>query len=472
MTRHPYKQLSKSSLSLTAGQVRGEAFLCWAYTYDKINRLTGVTRDDGSSITYGYDGRNNRITMNATGEGFEGPLKNISYAYNEWDEMISSTQDGLTTEYEYDLAGKRITKRTGDDTTHYAYNSNYKVIAESNEAGDVTANYIWSGERLLAKHDAEADKDYYFVYNGHGDVVQILDQSTGAIVNSYQYDEWGNILDQTEGIANDFLYAGEIQDEETGLYYLRARYYDPVDGRFTTKDSIEGKLTNPSSLNSYIYVWNNPLIFVDTTGNAPKWLQDAWQATVQFGSNVWDGTKQVAVAVWDSGLVDVYNFAIGDDINTLFFDPNASFGDKALVVGLTIFPAGKVSKVVGKTYKLSKNLPVPSKVKKFDYSSWGDKSKLDDHFNRHGSDLGAKSKEEYTRMANSFYKNRNSYKTKTDRNGQIRVYDRINGIFGSYNSNGTTATYFKPKPLPGDNRWKDQGFSSYADWYWNNQPGK
>jgi guanyl-specific ribonuclease Sa len=110
-------------------------------------------------------------------------------------------------------------------------------------------------------------------------------------------------------------------------------------------------------------VWNNPILFVDATGNTPKWVQDAWGATVQFGSNFWDGTKQVAavvwdgtsnaaVFVWDNGLEDVYNFAIGDDINTLFFDPNASFGDKALVVGLTILPAGKVA---GKSFKLVKS---------------------------------------------------------------------------------------------------------------------
>ncbi len=66
---------------------------------------------------------------------------------------------------------------------------------------------------------------YYYLTNGHGDVVQIVDEN-GNIVNSYNYDEWGNILNQTEQISNPIKYAGEYYDEESGLYYLRARYYD------------------------------------------------------------------------------------------------------------------------------------------------------------------------------------------------------------------------------------------------------
>ncbi|MDF9858682.1 RHS repeat-associated protein, partial [Paenibacillus sp. PastF-1] len=96
--------------------------------------------------------------------------------------------------------------------------------------------------------------------------VQIVDKS-GAIVNSYAYDEWGNITSQTEGIQNSFKYTGEIYDEETGLYYLRARYYDPSIGRFINEDTYEGQIDNPLSLNLYTYVHNNPLIYTDPTGH-------------------------------------------------------------------------------------------------------------------------------------------------------------------------------------------------------------
>ncbi|WDF51268.1 RHS repeat-associated core domain-containing protein [Paenibacillus sp. KACC 21273] len=73
---------------------------------------------------------------------------------------------------------------------------------------------------------------------------------TGAVVNSYSYDEWGNISQQKETVANSFKYAGQMYDTETGLYYLKARYYDPTQGRFLNEDSYEGQIINPLSLNS------------------------------------------------------------------------------------------------------------------------------------------------------------------------------------------------------------------------------
>ena len=107
------------------------------------------------------------------------------------------------------------------------------------------------------------------MYNGHGDVVQIVDRN-GNIVNNYKYDEWGNLLQSVESISNPFYYAGEVYDKETGLYYLRARYYDPAMGRFINEDSIEGQVNNPLSMNLYTYCYNNPLAYIDPTGNTAK----------------------------------------------------------------------------------------------------------------------------------------------------------------------------------------------------------
>jgi RHS repeat-associated protein len=94
----------------------------------------------------------------------------------------------------------------------------------------------------------------------------MVDES-GNIVNSYKYDEWGNLLFKDEQVYNPIRYAGEYFDEESGLYYLRARYYDPTIGRFISKDSYEGDITNPLSLNLYTYVENNPLIYIDPSGH-------------------------------------------------------------------------------------------------------------------------------------------------------------------------------------------------------------
>ncbi len=66
---------------------------------------------------------------------------------------------------------------------------------------------------------------------------------------------------------NPFRYAGESYDDETGFYYLRARFYDPSVGRFITEDTFTGQIDNPLSLNRYTYTYNNPLKFVDPSGN-------------------------------------------------------------------------------------------------------------------------------------------------------------------------------------------------------------
>ncbi len=86
-------------------------------------------------------------------------------------------------------------------------------------------------------------------------------------MNSYDYDIWGNVLSQTEGMNNPFTYSGEVYDPETKLYYLRARYYDPSVGRFISQDTYKGQVDNPLSLNRYTYVSNNPLRYTDPSGN-------------------------------------------------------------------------------------------------------------------------------------------------------------------------------------------------------------
>lgn len=77
-------------------------------------------------------------------------------------------------------------------------------------------------------------------------------------------------------------------------------------------------------------------------------------------------------------------------------------------------------------------------------NGWGDPKTLDRHFKDHGKDFKSKNKEEYTKEANDFYKNRRKYQVKVDEDGVIRVYDPKTNRFGSYNKDGTTKTYFKP----------------------------
>ncbi|HEY9062576.1 MAG TPA: RHS repeat-associated core domain-containing protein [Pseudobacteroides sp.] len=84
---------------------------------------------------------------------------------------------------------------------------------------------------------------------------------TGAVVNRYQYDAFGNTVEAVEKVQNRFRYAGEQYDQVTGQYYLRARFYNPVVGRFTQEDTYRG-----DGLNLYSYVQNNPVNYYDPSG--------------------------------------------------------------------------------------------------------------------------------------------------------------------------------------------------------------
>lgn len=233
------------------------------YTYDSLNRLTGIQRPGGETTAYTYDVRGNRSTV--TNDTWPINPEATNYTYNEWDQLTQYQTGTSAALFQYGPTGLRSKKATPTETVRYHYNNNGKVIAESNASNELTANYIWGPDRLLSKKEAGGNQ-YYYLYNGHGDVTQIVDTS-GNPVNSYSYDEWGNILSQTEQINNPFKYAGEIHDPETGLYYLRARYYDPSLGRFINKDTNEGDITNPLTLNLYTYAYNNPLIYIDPSGN-------------------------------------------------------------------------------------------------------------------------------------------------------------------------------------------------------------
>jgi RHS repeat-associated protein len=224
------------------------------YTYDAADQLTAV---NGQAYTYDANG-------NLTNNG------NKTFVYDDDNRLIEVKNASGTTiaSFTYDQLGRRISKTTSNGTIYYHYDGDSnQVLYETDANNNIVAEYTWDADG----HPVTMTKGgvtYYYHLNGHGDVMALTDAS-GNVVAEYQYDAWGNILSKTGAMAsaNPYRYAGYYYDEETGLYYLMARYYDANIGRFITRDTFHGFEDDPHSLNLYAYTKNNPVMYVDPDGH-------------------------------------------------------------------------------------------------------------------------------------------------------------------------------------------------------------
>ena len=227
------------------------------YTYNALNQL--VSEND---IVYEYDLNGNTVRMTS-------PSKSALYVYNAENRLIRATvQSGNNVsieEYKYDYAGNRIAKSSEGEYTKYLLDINGEltyVLAEMN-FDDTEKCYYTRGDELIS-HERDGKKSYY-VYDGHGSVRALADES-GKVTDKYVFDAFGNLISSVGSTKNDFLFCGEQFDPVTGLYYLRARYMNPSVGRFITMDSYEGSIDDPVSLHKYLYANANPVSNSDPSG--------------------------------------------------------------------------------------------------------------------------------------------------------------------------------------------------------------
>nr|WP_240903751.1 S8 family serine peptidase [Chengkuizengella sediminis] len=269
------------------------------YQYDDLNRIIQEDVVEGIQ-TYTYDEKGNRKTMEGT---MKLPLGPREYTYNALNQLSTFKENDEVTTYQYYVGGLRATKESQDgDFTRYIYFQG-NVIEELDQEGNPTARNIW-GNQLLYREDMTSSLGGYYFYNGHGDVVKVIAaDGSKDVLKEYDYDIWGNVLTETshetKTFDNPFQYTSEIYDEESGLIYLRARYYDPTMGRFITEDTYEGTINNPLSLNLYTYVSNNPLKYIDPTGHSEQVVDGGATYYVDSDGGIWDSVGNYLGNGWD-----------------------------------------------------------------------------------------------------------------------------------------------------------------------------
>ena len=198
-----------------------------------------------------------------------------------------NTASGLDNSYTYDSDGLRLTKTVGDVQHKYVWQGS-RLVSENWAGQELEFFYDESGSPYAFSYKASATATpvmYYYVTNLQGDVVNILDAG-GNIKASYTYNAWGEILSATGDMAdiNPLRYRGYYFDSDTGLYYLKARYYDPQLCRFINADGYASTGQGVTGTNMFAYCGNNPVSRVDDGG----YVWDTVFDLVTLGASVVD----------------------------------------------------------------------------------------------------------------------------------------------------------------------------------------
>jgi len=215
-----------------------------------------------------------------------------TYTYDFENRLASVAGPGLTASYTYDPFGRRSKKTVKGVVTRFIYDGD-QILLEKDGSGTVIAQYTYGpgiDEPLTMTRN---NITYYYFYDGLGSVTD-LTKASGELVESYQYDVYGQPL-PLSSVGNRFYFTGREFDPETGLYHYRARAYHPGIGRFGQRDPVDH---NPD-VNLYRYVRNNPINLIDplglmaasTEGHLPPGWSENWEwrpGTRGTGNRWWD----------------------------------------------------------------------------------------------------------------------------------------------------------------------------------------
>ena len=313
------------------------------YTYDDLGQLT---REDNpylnKSYTYTYDTAGNRTSKNTyaytTGTlGTATATQTLAYTDGAWgDQLSNTTYDAVGNPLTYNgntltWQGRQLMRVYGSAGMYdYSFTYNDEGIRTTKNVNGIIHYYTLEGSQIVSEqwgthlliflYDesgspiglqyrstsyAEGVFDtYYFEKNLFGDIVAIY-ADDGTKIGSYKYDAWGNVTSTTiSGTTtlqkqivrqyNPFRYRGYYYDTQTSLYYLQSRYYDPATGRFINADGYINANGDLIGYNMYAYCSNNPVMYVDPTG---EW---SWKA---FGESLLIGAAVVAVTTVAISLV-------------------------------------------------------------------------------------------------------------------------------------------------------------------------
>ena len=314
-----------------------------SYEYDALSQLQKVTKADGTYYEYAYDNGGNLTEVKKNGT----VIHAYTYGNTAWKDQLTAFDSGTIT---YDAQGNPLTYYDGaamtwtngrnlssitrnGNTVAFGYASDGSRISKT--VNGVTTTYYYVGGRLYGELTGNNkliylydntdspygyiynDTSYYYERNAQGDVVGLYYQNGTKIAN-YTYDAWGNILSITnqygedvtsqprhQGNLNPIRYRGYHYDAEIGLYWLATRFYDPNLGRFVNADGVvAGNSDSVQGYNQYAYCFNNPVNTADSSGCWPEWLKGIKQCVEKIIDEFISKAREILTVEYD---VPIYN---------------------------------------------------------------------------------------------------------------------------------------------------------------------
>ncbi|NES97676.1 MAG: RHS repeat protein, partial [Desertifilum sp. SIO1I2] len=227
------------------------------YRYNQNDRLLEEQVNGVVVTSYSYDDNGNTTTRTQNGQ-------TTTYVWDDQNRLVEVVTPSGTIGYAYDDDNIRVSQTVGGVTTSYLVDKNqpYAQVLAEYVNGNLEASYVY-GLDLIEQERATAE--WFYLVDGLGSTRSLTD-ANGVVTDSYTYDAFGNLIDSVGGTENSYLFAGEQFDEQLEQYYLRQRYYNSSIGRFTRRDSYEGRLNEPVTLHRYLYGNANPISFIDPSG--------------------------------------------------------------------------------------------------------------------------------------------------------------------------------------------------------------
>ncbi|MDP3478236.1 MAG: RHS repeat-associated core domain-containing protein [Desulfoprunum sp.] len=248
--------------------------LDYIYTRDaggNVSKIAGIQAPTtaGVAIDYTYNPANNQLTAAAPKAYTYDANGNMlsdgtnTFTYDALNRLSKVEQQGSTiATYGYDSMNRRISKTVGTVTSHYIYDLNSQLIAETLLDGTPLREYIYLDGEPLALREYQTNPGTYYFVNDHLGTPQQLVTATGTLVWQAAYLPFGQAQIKVQTVKNNLRFAGQFFDSETGLHYNLNRYYDPETGRYISADPIG----LDGGMNLYAYVSNDPVNWIDPWG--------------------------------------------------------------------------------------------------------------------------------------------------------------------------------------------------------------